>query len=260
MNISFKNIPSLLFYVLLFIIYFHIVYQLGHDIYSGGSSWRQGDWLINNEYEYIRRGFFGSFLIYISDILSINLLLFLGFIQWFLFTVVFFIILLSIHKLGISLTLACIILSPGFFIVFWFNDFGGAFRKEILFYFSVCIILFAQALSIKSKIILLCSSAFFILSVLSHEANIFFLPFFLLSILTYSSGFFYKKITYFFVYLTIIGSSISFLYAIIFYITDDSSLICKVLVERGLSDKLCYGSILYLTRDIEYAIALSTRQ
>ncbi len=48
----------------------YILLRLFYDIHSGGNSWKQGDWLINNYSLEIRRGPIGSFFILISDILG----------------------------------------------------------------------------------------------------------------------------------------------------------------------------------------------
>jgi hypothetical protein len=77
---SWAKINFIIFSVFTFLILAYILYELGLDINNGGNSWKQGDWLINNETQLVRRGFFGSIILKISDFISINPLVIL---QWF---------------------------------------------------------------------------------------------------------------------------------------------------------------------------------
>ena len=68
---------ALLIAVILGTVLFYLLYQLFLDFSLGGNNWKQGDWLINELSEPVRRGLFGSAVLRISDVIGLNPLLLL---------------------------------------------------------------------------------------------------------------------------------------------------------------------------------------
>lgn len=135
---------ALILYSLIFLINeYKILYFLRY------SSWVTGDWLINYENGFVRRGLFGNFLLYLDDYLGVNAIDFLVFfrISVYVFIFLFFVLISFIKK--INILDFCAFISPWSisFHIYWFSA-GG--RKEIVLF--LCFFWFVFLLLIKNKI------------------------------------------------------------------------------------------------------------
>ena len=114
-----RNKNLLILSTLYIITLLNILFFLIYSIKNGGNSWSQGDWLINNEIQIVRRGWFGSFILFLSENLSLNPLYLLGLIQ----SIIIFFIFYSVWKASIKLdinnndALFFLLISPLFCII-----------------------------------------------------------------------------------------------------------------------------------------------
>jgi hypothetical protein len=236
-----------------------ILYNLYLDFDSGGNKWRQGDWLINNDLTFVRRGFFGSALIQFSDVLGFDPLVVLVAFQAIIILTIFSVTLFVVTKNDVSDKLLLVLISP-IFLLFWFNDYRGAIRKEILAYFSFMPLFIAAYFQYRSLTLLLGSSFIFIIATFAHEANVLFFPFFALAVY-----FIYGQHTQvsqrawaapFIICLVLVLfiSLVAGIYAITFPRVEDYAEICDPLIWRGLSDEVCKGAIRALERDLSHEL------
>lgn len=244
---------TLFVFSVLFIVFVYVLVALYSDITAGGNDWRQGDWLINNEYQLVRRGIFGSLVFSISDHFLINPLLLVVVTQGSIVIVIFLTIGLSVVRLEPNTRVLWLILSPAFVLIFWFNDIGSSCRKEILVYFSYSLLLLSIVFQIKNKFMIWIASLFFIFAVFSHEGNFLFLIFFIISLYIVRENL-SKKQWYLLVSIVIIGSLGGLGYAIAYSESIDSTFVCRALLQRGLSEHLCNGAIFFLDQDIDHAV------
>jgi len=134
-NLFIKNINLILLITLYLIGILVILMHLYIDIKNGGASYRQGDWLINNELVTVRRGVIGSIILYLSNLIDLSSLYFVGIIQAIIvFTIFLFYFIIGLNYKNNDAFLFLLI-SP-LFILFWFNDLEGTFRKEIITYLA----------------------------------------------------------------------------------------------------------------------------
>jgi hypothetical protein len=137
--------------------------------YKTHDGFRFADWLINYEAGFIRRGFFGSLLINLSDLTGASIqLLYLLIISFFY--LIFFYLVFHLIKAKIAKTdLLFLILSPlsFHFIIFETRATAG---KEILLFLFFIILIFFFIKKIKLLYTFLYFHIFSILILLSHEA------------------------------------------------------------------------------------------
>lgn len=149
--------------------------------YLTHNGWSIGDWLINYEAGFIRRGFFGQCVFNISSYTGINAGL-IVLISQLLFYLLFFIFsyLLLINQKTLF-PFSFLILSP-FIFLFQIYDHYGGYRKEIIYFAILSFLVWASRFIEFKKF----AKAFFVillifpLIVLTHEMLIVFLPYVLI--------------------------------------------------------------------------------
>lgn len=248
------HITRIVSLLLLLLIFLCILFPFIDEIMSGGNSWNQGDWLINNEYTLTRRGVFGSLLLALSDTMGANPLYVVGFVQFILILLVFVGIYLALLYNNFSLFCVWMVLSPAFVFLFWLHDPQGSFRKELIVYFSYSLVLLSVTINLRQTWLLAVSASVFVLAVFAHEANVFSLPFYLLMIWLLRERYPEWHLGALAV-CVVIGSVAGIAYALTFPRVENPQLICAALTERGLSGHLCTGAIEWLSDDIDTALS-----
>jgi hypothetical protein len=226
----------------------NLIYTVGRysrEIVVGGNPYLTGDWLINYEGGYNGRGLFGQALLWFSDTFSLNLL-------WTAYTFqtglyfIYFLFVISIFRRIANPFVWMIALSPSF-VMFDFLDTGGAFRKEILGFASLILIVQLIIRKTFRNTLIFLSILIFIIFLFSWDAAFCFIPFY---IYTFSKLYYKEVITrksfhtfciaFFVLGLTSIMRAVYFLYHRPASISEG---ICKSLTDRGLSPKICGGTI-----------------
>lgn len=226
----------------------NLIYTVGRysrEIVVGGNPYLTGDWLINYEGGYNGRGLFGQAILWFSDTLSLNLLWTVYAFQTGLYFI-YFLFVISIFRRIASPFVWMIALSPSF-IMFDFLDTGGAFRKELLGFASLILIVQLNIRKTFRNTLIFLSILIFIIFLFSWDAAFCFIPFYIYTF----SKLYYKEvitrkffqafcITFFVLGLTTIMRAVYFLYHRPASISEG---ICKSLTDRGLSPKICGGTI-----------------
>ena len=192
-----------------------------------------GDWIINYEGGFIRRGFLGELILYITKIFSFDLIIFSFIFVTFLYLIFIILLIKLINKSRINLILAIIIFSPST-ILFNFFDPLAIGRKEFIFFLFLLIYLLCD----RSKVYIYFLSLLSIIITLTHELFTFLIPFFFISRLIECEDFNIKN--YFLEFFIAFFSIIPFLF-IIFFPNPDTKIICDYVKEFGLSSNVCWA-------------------
>lgn len=151
--------------------------------------WEIGDWLINYQGGFIRRGLIGEICLRVSQILGINIVILVLVIQVFFYLI----FLATTCRLAMKSTFsplnAALIFSPAF-ILFPVLDPQGGFRKEILLFAllaTLCIYLATTDKKIGKGLPIFIGLASTII-VLSHEILAVYLPYILCAFIIYDKG------------------------------------------------------------------------
>ncbi len=151
--------------------------------------WEIGDWLINYQGGFIRRGLIGEIFLQVSQILRINIVLLVLFIQIFFYLIFLAYTCRLAMKSSFSPLNAALIFSPAF-ILFPVLDPQGGFRKEIIL-FALLAVLCCYLVTTDKKIAkglpILIGLASTII-VLSHEILAVYLPYILCASIIYDKG------------------------------------------------------------------------
>jgi hypothetical protein len=238
--------------IFLLISFTYISLRVIYDYRMGGNPWKQGDWLINNAAGLIRRGPFGSAIIFISDLIDINPLLLVSVVQIALLAALFIsfrLLVKAINNPKISLIL---IVSPAVFSVFWCADPQGSVRKELIAFLGLTT--YARGAFRANWKLLWLGVGLFCVSAISHEAMSIFVPNFLWIIISselYKTSFIHSAITLAAIFCF---SIISFVFALMNSRVEDTTQICMALTARGLNGSICDGAIRWLSYDSSFGL------
>jgi len=223
-------------------------------ILDGGQAFLTGDWLINYYSGPVRRGLIGTALLAATDA-GLPLL-------WATYVtqvLIYFFVFYCVQKIYLSqprgLFWLLILFSPTF-ILSPFYDMGVGFRKEIIVMLAFsyfCTMYLSDKMNNRT---VWSVGVIFTIAVFSHELAVFTLPFFLymVHLAKADNKLSRKSAAIFAACLTLVGI-LALVFAML-YKGDEGTpdLICKTLVDRGLSDHICGGAIAYLDKDAGYAI------
>ena len=226
------------------------VLYTAHGLYVlGGHEWLHGDWLINNEAAWIRRGFFGSALIWLSDTTGSELLGLLVCLQATIALTVLAMLWRAAFHSGMSDPIILLLTNPVLFLS-WFNvPAEFVFRKEMIVYLAFAVLLWSARRSAVRPVAIPAACLILAVGLLGHEANLFLIPFFLVALWMARGTAVGNRIELaasVFVVATGVGILI---YTFLFMLVPDTSLICAPLLERGLNTAVCDGAIDWLSDD-----------
>ncbi|USH03504.1 hypothetical protein K6Q96_05765 [Grimontia kaedaensis] len=224
--------------------------ELATDVLAnGGHKWKQGDWLVNTLNADVRRGPLGTLFIGISDVLNVSPIIIVGAFQASLVILSFFLLgkLVSFASFQ-NLAFALLLASPGLFAIFWVVDPDGAFRKELVAFTALLTLLYA--FRVNSVAWAMLGTLLFSLAVYGHEVNVLFLPLVLLCLSIWYRTSAQPK----FLLVLAILSALLACHALYYHLSnkevDDVARVCAPLLERGVSNHVCEGSINWLNKDL----------
>ena len=242
-----RLLPPLLFFVCLVIV---ILAAFG-DLAAGGNSWKQGDWLINNEAGFIRRGVFGSALLDLSALLGMNPVRLVVYLQVALVLAVAGLTWAALRRLQPRATLWLLLIGPGFFLRFWALDLQGGLRKELIAFLALALLLFAATRAGGARALALLATVIYLVSIVAHEANIFLAPFFLACLYLMSrDGQMPARYVWATAGLTGLVAVATVLSAFLFRTISDHGPVCAPLLEVGVGAAMCDGAIAALERPL----------
>ena len=233
--------------VFLVVSFVYISSEIVAEYQLGGQAFKQGDWLINNHGEYVRRGIFGSGILAASDSLGIGPLLLVCGLQIALFAVLYGCFRLIVHQADGPLFWILLILSPAMFAVFWVADSGGSARKELLAFTGLAL---STLGALRQKMVLFwIGVAVFCLGFIGHEAMILFIPTFLAILFVSGLKARAKTQALAAAVLVLCAAAFSLGYTVKFFSVENTASVCAPLQQRGLEESICTGAIIWLGAD-----------
>lgn len=224
--------------------------DLWANIQVGGDPWKQADWLINEINQPVRRGAFGSALIWIADSLGVSPLVPVYVVQLACLLILSACLLLVLQRAEPKAALALIVFSPAFLFVFWAADPGGSLRKEALGYAAIALLLLAPLYPGARRAVAAASVLIFGLACIGHEINVLLAPTYaLVFLLCLRPG--WALGVGLLVYLAVMGGG-TMAYAIAHTSVVDHASICTPLTQRGVDPDFCIGAILWMERGTDY--------
>ncbi len=214
--------------------------------------WLHGDWLINRELTEIRRSHIGSWILEISDLLSVSPLMVTFVLQTVLTVLLFYLLISLFLRLNEPLIFSLFVLSPALFVIFWLPYIFAAQRKEMIAFIAILLVL-SSCMS-RSGAGLLLGAVLLCIGVYGHEANILFLPLFMSVLWVCRESFVNKALYWTSIAIAVFGSLHAFWYAYSHSLLSDAALVCQPVLDRGVRPEVCEGAILWLTEDLDYSL------
>jgi hypothetical protein len=223
--------------IFLIINYVRVDYVLANS----WSGWSVGDWVINYDLGFVRRGLSGEIIRGISNLLNIKINWSTYFIQCFIYIsfILLFLYRLKNKKINFWFFLLCF--TPGF-LLFTYYDGMAVGRKEIAIYALFAIWLnFISNNKINITISLVVACALFLLTLI-HEVFFFYSLYFYMAVCLSESGSREKLNA---AVVIPLASAVALLITYLYAKTLDGSLICADLLSHGLNKNICEGVIGY---------------
>jgi hypothetical protein len=122
--------------------YLFVVAHYFNEMRAGGEPWKSGDWLINYQGGFVRRGALGELLLKLGDLAKFDLLWLLFVLQVAVYSLVLYLTCRIYVAVDRCKEWALVLLSPAF-LMFAFYDYLGGFRKEIIAFAAFAILAMA---------------------------------------------------------------------------------------------------------------------
>ena len=237
-KLSNNNKILLLLLIIITLNYFFFNYRL---IFRQ-NAYIAGDWLINYQGGFVRRGFFGEIIFLIANYFKISILLITYLASSFFFFAFIIIYYQCIKKYLTSKFLLIYLFLPST-LLFTFFDPLAIGRKESLVLLFISLYTFFLTHNLISKFYIQLILSFLILiTTLTHEIMFFFVPY----LFAIKFFFFYDQKfnlatlkLFYFEFLLLFISFISVLFIFLFSHLHDNNLLCKSLLNLNLSKSVC---------------------
>lgn len=160
--------------------FFLMTLYVSYRQYMANDEWTIGDWLINYEGGFVRRGLYGQLILETSKSLGYSLAFLVMCSHWLFYSIFFYFSTRLLLKEKNLLSILLLLISP-FIFTFQIHSTLGGFRKEIMYLAALSYISFTVRSSIartdkNSKAFLLVATLYPFM-ILSHEMLAFFLPY-----------------------------------------------------------------------------------
>jgi hypothetical protein len=226
--------------VLLCIFAFVNYSRVDYVLSQNWNGWAIGDWLLNYEGGFIRRGLFGTILISIGNGLGMPLNYLIYVVQCTVFFIFLAIFIYLIRNKTINFWYLILCFSPGF-LLFNYYDGMSVGRKEILIYalFGFWCVMHERS-GPRSISVVLFSLLIFLLT-LTHEMVVFFIPYFILvGFLSYPIN---SCQDLFRMTAPGVASLIAVAILLLFAHPISEHSMCRVFIELGANENVCTGII-----------------
>jgi len=242
--------------VLLWMVFIDVAVKVLKSQAAGGRIWAVDSWLINFSGGYVRRGFAGEFIFYLSDVSGIPVLVLTTIFQLTEIFLVFYLFIGMYRKLALTNLTLVLLLSPATLMFFEYSR-SGVFRMEQLYFMALLVGAFPLFQSVRRpKIWLFCGFILLVVSMFFHEAIALFAIFFLPVIWAYTRyGWLGRAQAVTVAAILITIAAIAAIFAIT-HISADSGLMCGDVVRHGLPRRLCSGAIKWEGKNTQDGIAL----
>jgi hypothetical protein len=233
-----KYIIPLMFFFFIIVILIYTIYLNFYAHKSDG--YIIGDWLINFDGGFVRRGLGGYLIIIISELINIKPNLAVFSIQLIIYLSFIIILFKLLYKKILNFWFIIILLSPAT-LLFPILDPRAIGRKEIILFFLFALyIVCLNKHKVKSNLTIFTFSIVLAICTFFHELLFFYTPYFIFATYVYSKTnnvqFNFKK--YFFIPL---GSFLAIIPLYLYGININGPVICTGLIEKGLPNSVCHG-------------------
>tara|TARA_B100000902_G_scaffold29590_1_gene35561 strand:- start:1044 stop:2258 length:1215 start_codon:yes stop_codon:yes gene_type:complete len=235
-----KNFLNLILSLLILLLFAHYVYQ-ANKFSNLNNAWLIGDWLINYEGGFVRRGLSGEFFFLLKNFLNLELNRLIFYFQFLISLIFFSLCYFYFTKVKLDVFLVSLIFSPTI-LMFSFYDAFMVSRKEFLIYITFLSLIFIIKNDIKNQIVI---SSYLIFSSiilpLITEIVVFYLPYFylLIRINKNNNNKFFSRI----VISQLIITTLLILFIFFFGSQLKTDEICKIIIENNGNPNLCLGAI-----------------
>lgn len=207
---------------------------------AGCNGWTVGDWLINFDGGFVRRGLGGYLILAISDVIQLKANFTVAVLQGIFFLAYIIILGKLIYSKNINRWFLLMLLSPAT-LLFPVLDSSTAGRKEVLLFclFAVYILYLHKRPQI-SKTAVFAFSFCLLVGTFFHELVFFYSPYFIFA--AYLKSDIHKTAFHFSKALLVVaGSFLAIIPVYLFGQTINGAVICEGLLERGLLIDICKG-------------------
>ena len=217
----------------------------------GGNDWITGDWLINYDAGFVRRGLSGSLILTLSDLVDTTPTLVVGVVLAVLWTTTCLAVLVLWRRSQADFARLFILLSPGF-LAFEIWDFQGGARKELAIFCFLAVMLASRPRDHKARVAPVIWTTFFTvlppILILTHELVAFTVPLLVVAFYLHSRDFPVRSAHKLFFYVGIsVFSALALAVAILNPGTPvQRENICISLQMRGSSDIVCAGAVSWI--------------
>ena len=221
-----------------------LLWRLGTDLAEGGSAWRQGDWLVHSLSGEIRRGPFGSLFLRASDALAVSPVGLVILVQALLVAGLYGLLWGLVGQGEMSPLRLVLLCSPAFPVLFWAGDPNGAFRKELIIWMAMALALYAPLVPRWRDGLCLLSAVVFAIGCLGHEAFAVLIPAYCLVIWLVAGE--RRGVALVSAGVAVAAAVAAVGYALVHTGVEDAGALCQALVDRGVPQDICRGSIRWL--------------
>jgi hypothetical protein len=231
-----------------------LLVQYAVQILHGGHPWKTGDWLINYSDGLIRRGLTGSVALLAANYLGLHLKWTVFALQAFFYSAFIILVLQKFYSFKNNPKSILFLLSPAFAFVFWINDPSIAFRKEIIAYVSLVVVLKSFSKPIVNWRLYILGLLLYFFAGLSHESVIFLFPFFLFPIYSYFASTGKEWLSMWKPLLPLLFLTLLILLVAVLYKGSEVEMIkiCHSVQSFTFKDDICKGAISWLQYDMRY--------
>jgi hypothetical protein len=217
------------------------------QIIHGGNAFKTGDWLINYQAGFVRRGLIGEILFDLSS-LGLNLLWLVFVVQSAIYLAIAYLILRLFFDKQRNISDLLFIFSPAFVFLFPFYDIPGGFRKETLIFLSFLLLVIGLKKCKYNNVLIAASFMTYLLAVFSHEMAVFTFPYFIYLLynefrIRPDKNYYYGIYIALYLAAAVVGLVISMIYHGDKYTVFG---ICESLTRKGLTPQVFDGAIAWL--------------
>jgi hypothetical protein len=220
-----------------------------------GDAWKQGDWLVNLGAGPIRRGLFGALLLRAGDLTGVSPLAILFALQAGLIVLLFGATALAFRRSPDPVTWSLLLVSAGFFALFWAGDPKGSMRKELIGMAAMSLLLLVRLYPRAGAALIAASGGLMVLGAAGHEINVLLAPVWAAMLLAAAADGGSARRPRVTLALVLVPVGAAMVYALAFPRLADHAPVCAALVARGIDASVCTGAIAWLEDDTAHAIA-----
>lgn len=224
---------------ILHLMYGDLIFGYYKQVVAGGDGWKTGDWLVNYQGGFIRRGFIGHVFYNVAQLgLPLKWVAF-GF-QSLIYLIVLNLVLYLYFRKERTASWAVLLFAPSF-MLFPVYDNVGSFRKEILVFLAFSLLAFLYSRKRIHNIGLAFCSILYGVAVFSHELAAMVVPFFIYLIVSArKEGFVSAMAARVSIGAFLVTAALGLVLAIVFHGTSaQRDAICHSWTSQGLSQNLC---------------------